>query len=361
MKCKKLLALLPLALLTSSLIGCDSGKTKVVFWHTMGSGLQEVLDRMIKAFRKENPDIVIQHAAQGDYDDLYDKISSAIPAGKTPTMAYCYPDHVADYNTSKACIDLTTYINDTENGLAFTEEDGLTSDIIEAYWKEGQEYLDQGVYSVPYAKSTELMFYNKSVFDAKGWTVPTTWEDMETLLATIVADPDYKGKEDFVPFGYDSDANFFITMCEQYGIPYTSLNKELGKGSADFNNLAAKKMVTKLDQWYKAGYLKTQATLGGSYTSTKFKEGDLLMTIGSTGGTKYNYSENFEVGVAQVPQPSTDPAKRFDFFTGTNVTPLPGANNNHIIMQGPSICFFKKAQTLKKSPLGNSTNSSLEQ
>ena len=114
MKCKKLLALLPLALLTSSLIGCDSGKTKVVFWHTMGSGLQEVLDRMIKAFRKENPDIVIQHAAQGDYDDLYDKISSAIPAGKTPTMAYCYPDHVADYNTSKACIDLTTYINDEE-------------------------------------------------------------------------------------------------------------------------------------------------------------------------------------------------------------------------------------------------------
>ena len=342
-------ALLPLMLLSTSLVGCNggnSGKTKIVFWHTMGQELQTVLDRMIEGFTKENPDIVIEHAAQGGYPDLYDKISQAIPAGTTPTMAYCYPDHVADYNTSKACIDLTAYLNDPE--LGFSEDDGPVSDFIKAYWEEGQSYLDEGTYSVPYAKSTELLFYNKTVFTAKGWEVPTTWEEMEDLLKVIKEDADFKNVEGFTPLGYDSDANFFITMCEQYGIPYTSLDKANNKGRADFNNTAAKNMVTKLNEWYQKGYLSTQGTLGGAYTSTKFTEGSLLMSIGSTGGTKYNFTKNFEVAAAQVPSPSTDPAKRFDFFKDSGVTPLEGANNNHIIMQGPSICFFKKGTEAQK-------------
>ena len=343
MKIKKLIGLLPIVLATTALAGCgnSSGKTKIVFWHTMGQALQEVLNRMIDGFTKENPDIEIEHAAQGGYDDIYDKISQAIPAGTTPTMAYCYPDHVADYNISKACIDLTTYINDPE--LGFSAEDGEVSDFIDAYWREGQEYLTEGVFSVPYTKSTELMFYNKDVFDAKGYTVPESWEDMEVLLAQMKAD-----YPDVTPLGYDSDANFFITMCEQYGIPYTSLDKEANKGKADFNNAAAKNMVAKLKEWYDKGYLATQGTSGGAYTSTQFTDGTLLMTIGSTGGTGYNYTSNFKVGTAQVPHPSKDASKRFDFFAGTSATPLAGANNDHIIMQGPSICFFKKGTEAQK-------------
>ncbi len=348
MKAKRLLALLPLVLTIPAMSGCgDDGKIHVTFWHTMGKELQaNPLGYIIKEFEAANPDIKIDHTQKGGYDDIYDNISQAIPAGTTPTMAYCYPDHVADYNTSKACIDLTQYINDPE--LGFSEEDGLVSDFIDAYWKEGQEYLDEGIYSVPHCKSTEMIFYNKTVFNAKGWTIPETWEELEVLLKTIKADPEYATKEDFVPFGYDSDANMFITLCEQYGIPYTSLDKDNNIGSADFNNAAAKKMVTKLTEWYNSGLLKTQGTSGGAYTSNQFLEGKLLITVGSTGGTKYNFSENFETGIALMPRPHADATKRFDFFTDTNVTPLEGANNDHIIMQGPSVCFFKKGTQEQK-------------
>ena len=347
MKHKGLKLFLPLALIVTALAGCKpDNRTKVVFWHTMGKDLQAVLNDIIKAFMAENPDIKIEHSQNGDYDDLYDKITSAIPAGTTPTMAYCYPDHVADYNTSKACIDLTTYINDPE--LGFSEADGLESDFIKAYWEEGQQYLDEGIYSVPHAKSTELMFYNKKVFDKKGWTVPTTWEELEEFCEMVMEDPDYKGKEDFSVFGYDSDANCFITLSEQYGIPYTSLNKQESKGQIDFNNKAAKNMVTKLQGWYDKHYMITQGTNGGGYTSTLFIDGNLLMSIGSSGGTQHNWTENFEIGIAELPIPSADPEKRFDFFKDTGVTPLEGANNDHIIMQGPSICFFKKGTDEQK-------------
>ena len=50
------------------------------------------------------------------------------------------------------------------------------------------------------------MFYNKTVFDKKGWTVPTTWEELEDFCKVVMADADYKNKEDFAVFGYDSDA-----------------------------------------------------------------------------------------------------------------------------------------------------------
>ena len=334
---KTLMATCALAMLSTAMMGCNNTKKydiNITFWHTMGQNLQGLLDRFITEFQAENPTIGITHAAQGGYDDLEEKLSAAIPAGTTPTMAYCYPDHVAEYMESNAILQLDEFIE--SETLGFTEDEGLVDDIISTYWQEGQEYKKPGVFSVPYSKSTEILFYNETIFKDKEhhasgqeYAVPATWEAMEKLMEEAKAD--YPDK---TILGYDSDANMFITLCEQYGIPYTSLNKETGVGSADFNNAAAKAMVTKLVDWVSKGYLTTQALSSGAYTSTQFKEGSLLMSIGSTGGTSYNYSSNFDIGLAEVPAP--DMEHPFDFGGTLEKT-------NHIIMQGPSICFFKKS------------------
>ncbi len=346
------LVLVAMSTMAIGLTGCqneNSNKTKVVFWHTMGQELQGVLNRIIEQFNKDNPDIIIDHAAQGGYPDLEEKITAAIPAGTTPTMAYCYPDHVAEYLTKKktdsAVMDLTPYITSEETGFN-AETDGTVEDIIDIYWQEGQEYAFDGIYSVPYAKSTELMFYSKDIFEdaehhasGKNYEVPTTWEEMEELMAEMKAD-----YPKITPLGYDSDANMFITLCEQYGIPYTHIDKTTGKGVADFNNTAAKAMVAKLVSWYKAGYISTQGLSNGAYTSTQFTEGTLAMTIGSSGGTGYNFTANIQkgIGTAEVPHPIDDSSKRFAF--GGDTTKI----NDHIIMQGPSICFFKKGTKAEK-------------
>ena len=342
------LILASMSVMALGLTACpnDGGnKTKITFWHTMGQELQGVLDRIITQFVAENPDIEIEHSAQGGYTDLEEKLTAAIPAGTTPTMAYCYPDHVAEYMKANAVLDLTAYVNGEETGFD-AEKDGALDDIIDIYWQEGKEYATPGIFSVPYAKSTELMFYSKDIFEDKehhasgqNYTVPTTWEEMEALMAEMKAD-----YPDIIPLGYDSDANLFITMCEQYGIPYTHIDKTTGKGSADFNNAAAKAMVTKLVSWYNAGYISTQGLSNGAYTSTQFTEGTLAMTIGSSGGTGYNFTANIQkgIGTAQVPHPATDSAERFAF--GGDTTKV----NDHIIMQGPSICFFKKGKQAEK-------------
>ena len=300
----------------------------VTFWHTMGQANQETLNRMIAGFNEKYPNITIEHAAQGGYDDIKEKISAAIPAGTTPTMAYCYPDHVAEYMSAGAVEMMDPYVKDPIIGLSKEEWDsaGGEGDFIDGFWKEGKEYGSEfgeegAIYSVPFSKSTEVMFYNKTFFEEKNLQVPTTWTEMEALMPQIKA-------LGYTALGYDSDANLLITMFEQEGIPYTSSDPN---NHFLFNNDQAKALVTKLKSWYDAGYIITSgSSSNNTYTSNMFTqqaEPYVVMTVGSTGGTGYNYTSAFEVGVAAIPS---------------------GTLNNHVISQGPSICFFSRATAEEK-------------
>lgn len=308
----------------AGLAGCKSGdgKIHVKFWHTMGQANQEMLDRMIAEFQEVNPDVVIEAYSQGGYSDIAKKINDAIPAGTTPTMSFCYPDNVASYMTSGAIEDMSSYVNNEEYG--FTPEEKGVEDFVKAYWDEGKTYPQEGLFSVPYAKSTEVIFYNATIFKAYGWTIPTTWDEMWDLCATIKST---LGSAVEYPLGYDSDSNMFITFCEQNNIPYTTKDGE-GADHYLFVNDQAKAMVTSLKEKYKGGLLITKGcSSNATYTSTKFTNQKIIMSIGSTGGTSYNKSLNFEVGVA----------------------PLPGtATNRHVVSQGPSVCFFKRASSAEK-------------
>ncbi len=324
MKNKKLLLLLTPFISVPFLSGCNgSGQWDgtITFWHTMGQANQALLDRMIAEFENANPGIKVLAYSQGGYDDLADKLNKAIPAGTTPSLSFCYPDNVASYLEAGAVEDLSSYVNNPEYG--FDDENPL-SDYISSYWAEGNNYQQSGLYSVPYAKSTEALFYNKTLFEEKGYTVPTTWDEMWTLCAKMQEDLGSKLKK---PLGYDSDSNLFITMCEQKNIPYTTKN---GSDSEHylFVNKEAKDMVSDLKAKFDAGYFLTKGTQPNStYTSTAFTNQEILMSIGSTGGTSYNKSLNFNVGVAPIP--------------GTSL-------NRHVVSQGPSICIFKRAYEEEK-------------
>ena len=174
------------------------------------------------------------------------------------------------------------------------------------------------------SKSTEVLYYNKTFFNDNGLTVPTTWEELKALCARIKEiDPNC------IPLGYDSEANWFITMCEQYGSDYTSATGD----HFLFDNEQNRAFVKKFSEWYDKGYVTTQ-TLYGAYTSGMFvaqgaDEIHSYMSIGSSAGATHqrpakddsgNYP--FEVGIASIPQ--VDPA------------------NPKVISQGPSVCIFKK-------------------
>ena len=302
----------------------------IKFYHTMGANLRAVLDAYIVEFNALYPNITIEHSQVGNYDDVREQISTEISVGNQPNIAYCYPDHVAMYNIAKAVQTLDKYIDSTvevQRADGTTEILGLTAeqkaDFIEGYYNEGKQYGDGLMYSMPMSKSTEVLYYNKTFFEANGLSVPTTWDEMEAVCAQIK-----KIDPNSIPLGYDSEANWFITMTEQYGSPYTSAEGD----HYLFDDPQNHAFVKRFNEWFNKGYLTTQE-IYGSYTSGLFvstNEVKSYMSIGSSAGATHQRpsagadgSYPFEVGIATIPQVD--------------------ASNPKVFSQGPSLCIFAKA------------------
>ena len=311
-------------------VGYDGSDVTISFYTTMGSNLTTVLNLYIEEFNKLYPNIHVEVTSVGGYDDVREQISTEITVGNQPNIAYCYPDHVALYNLAKAVVTLDSLI---ESDITVTRADGTTevlgltdeqkNDFIAGYYAEGAQFGDGMMYTMPFSKSTGVIYYNKTFFDANGLTVPTTWDELGAVCQKIKEiDPDS------IPLGYDSESNWFINMTEQYDSDYTSATGD----HYLFNNETNRNFIKKFREWYQKGYLTTQ-TLYGAYTSGLFTtlEGTKsYMSIGSSAGATYQRpaanadgTYPFEVGICPIPQVSAD--------------------NKKVISQGPSVCIFQKS------------------
>lgn len=339
---KKIVALILLiscVLACSMLAGCSGTKdnrTQVVFYHTMGQNLRTVLQKYIADFEKLHPDIHIDEQSIGGYDDVRDQVINELQAGKQPALAYCYPDHVATYLRSKKVIDLNTYINDETVGLT----EAQIKDFIAGYYAEGTQFGDETkMYSLPFSKSTEVMYYNKTFFEANGLSVPDHWFSTDSNDTTSMEYVIKKIKQidpNSIPLGYDSEANWFITMTEQLKTPYTAAVEDV-EGRFLFNTDENMDFCDKFRSWYLEGLMTTQKIYGG-YTSGLFinntanDKGVVIhsyMSIGSSAGAVHQCPAKnddgtypFEVGIAEIPQAD--------------------AENKKVISQGPSVCMLKQ-------------------
>ena len=320
----------------------------ITFASTQGAALKAITDRYIAKFMELYPNITVEHTTMGDYDDARNTVTTQLAAGQQPNIAYCYPDHVAGYNLANAVVSLNSLISSTvelERADGTTEIIGLTADqiadFVPAYYAEGAQFghvTPEGedvMYTMPFFKSTELLYYNATYFEEHGLTVPQTWDQMEAVCARILeieAEEGRAGK--CIPLGYDSEANWFITMCEQYGSGYTSAVGEhyLFDNETNFN------FVKRIRDWHQKGYVTTEE-LYGAYTSGLFTGADedgqvAYMCIGSSAGAQYqkapvvNGEPEFEVGIASIPQ--VDP------------------NHAKVISQGPSVCILQGKNITKE-------------
>ena len=336
---KKLVSLLLALMMLTGIAGIasaegapayDGSEVTITFYHTMGANLTAVLDAYIAEFNKLYPNIHVEYTSIGSYDDVRDQVSTEITVGTQPNIAYCYPDHVALYNLAKAVQTLDGYIDSTAEVTradGTTEILGLTAeqkaDFIEGYYNEGLQFGDGRMYTMPLSKSTEVLYYNKTFFNEHGLKVPATWAEVAEVCEQILAiDPMS------IPLGYDSEGNWFITMTEQLGTPYTSATAP----HFVFNTEENRAFIKEFREWYQEGYLTTQR-LYGAYTSGLFTSTTDIksyMSIGSSAGATYQRpakgadgSYPFEVGITTIPQANPD--------------------NRKVISQGPSVCIFKKA------------------
>ena len=306
----------------------DGSEVTIEFWHTMGMSNRAILEDAIARFNEIYPNIKVEHMSYGDYDEIYNQVRVKLTIGRQPNLVFCYPDHVATYNKANAVITFDELMANQSVVSSSGEMMGLTQaqldDFIDGFLSEGREYGDGKMYSLPFQKSTEVLYYNKTVFDQNGIPAPETWDDVEAAIKVL--------KEIYprsTPLGYDSEENFFITLAAQNGNDYTSATGE----HYTFVNDGNKAFVAKFAEWYQKGWMTTSSLTAGYYMSDLFTPSDnnsygkVFMYVGSSAGAKYSLPDKigsdypFEVGVVPVPQVDI--------------------NNPKVISQGPSLCMFE--------------------
>lgn len=372
MQNKKSLLFASSALILSALAGCgQTTNTRIYFWTGFGGAVNAVLEPLIAEYEAANPGVDIFYEAKGGYDNLKQAIDLSVSNEKYPHVANGYPDHFASYINANIMLPLDSYIESTTNGVDLT-------DFFSDYLKENQELVYKKVdgvvdknqpYTVglPFNKSTEVMVINKSFFEVMTHLdptvkVPETWDELGTIGAkikqlaetngffgkvvvrdgnggyttanrpatksdafakTVMFDFTLVTKENFRPFNWDSEDNFFITLVRQFGGTYTSVGDNIRQGRIHFNSPEVIAGLNKIKGLYDAGIVGIPQSYGESlFGSVPFRQGKLVMTISSTAGVKENIPNNFvdypfEVGVNPIPYENA--ARKFVISQGTNL------------------------------------------
>lgn len=345
---KKFLALIMLGAAILSLVACNpntggdvpitddidtSKKITIDFYHAMGAANQKVIadiaEKFSAAMKAEyGVDVEVVQTSQGDYTTLRKTIATAISAGDQPTIAQTYPDHVSLYLEGEAVRSLDDYISHEKYGLDGNPNESYG--YIDNFWAEGSVYDKSGtIYSIPFNKSTEVMFYNQDIFNKYGWAVPTTWDEVVTICEAWKQTTEYQklindGKM-AAGLGIDSEANLFITLIQQWGGEYTGFDAK-GEGQYLFNNQHTKDALSWLISEFNKGNIVTTTYFGTNYCSDAFKAQQCVMTIGSSAGASYNIASDgsFVTGVAAYPQ-----------MTGA------AEEDKYVIQQGTNVSLFK--------------------
>lgn len=285
-----------------------SEPVEVEFWHSMSGAFSETINQIVEDFNETigaEEGIHVTATYQGGYDDVKAKTMAAIKAGNSPEVVQGTVNNVMEYLQSGYVQDLNPYIFNDEIGIEDFE------DIYQVYREESSSYLEDGhFYSLPFAKSTDLLFYNADLFKEHGLKVPTTWDELQEVSEQITA---ITGKP---ALSIDNTPNYLITYLFQKGEGYTSKD-----GDLLFNNPTSLEALELIKRNTESGIWRLAGEDG--YSSAPFLAQNTFMYIGSSAGEGFLNEDNFDWEATSVPQ-----------FNPENPTYIQQGSNVAVLNQG---------------------------
>ena len=94
--------------------------------------MQQKTSIAIASFEAKYPGWKVEHIPVGGYDEVKSKVVSDLTAGLQPDLAYCYPDHVAQYLQTSKVVDLNKYMTSDEK-IQIKDENGNVTEIFATY------------------------------------------------------------------------------------------------------------------------------------------------------------------------------------------------------------------------------------
>ena len=312
---------------------------EITFWAKSDNNKVQtaIYESAIRSFEELYPNVRVRLKQYFDYGRIYQDVITNISTSTTPNVCITYPDHIATYlSGADTVVPLDGLIADGRYGLAGSElrfDSPRADEIIPQFLREGK--IGGVQYAIPYMRSTEACYVNKTMVEKLGYTLPETltwdfvWEVSEAALER--ADDGtfaLNGQKVMKPFMYKSSDNMMIQMLRQLDAPYSTPGGEV----LIFSDTTRSLLHTVSEH---AAHGAFTTFKHDSYPGNFFNAGQCLFAIDSTAGATWMGSD------APLMDISADNVVSFE--TEVMMIPQFDVDNPQMISQGPSICVFRKS------------------
>ena len=277
--------------------------SEITFWSAAPASSKAVDEELVKRFQAKFPDIKVKYEVQGsNYAELSDKLAASIAAKTAPDVAMLSDVWWFKYAAAKQTVPVDDLLKHPLLKEAGFDQADYVDSLMKDYQFNGKQW------GMPYARSTPLFYYNKSVWQAAGLPDrgPKTWSEMDEW-ATKIMPKMGAGKFAFTNGkGSSYIAWTFHAVIWQFGGHYSDEKFNLLMNSPE--GIAAGNYVR--DQIFKMKY----ANVTSASETDDFVAGQTASIISSTGGLKGILDRSkgkFEVGTAFLPE-----SKQFGCPTG---------------------------------------------
>ena len=317
----------------------DTSKNyEITFWAKNDTNMSQVAvyKQAIEDFQKCYPNITVNMRLYTDYGRIYNDVITNIPTNTTPNVCITYPDHIATYMTGSNCVvPLDDLMTDERYGLGGSEVnfDSPTYDqLVPKFLQEGK--IGGVSYAIPFMRSTEACYINKTYVEKLGYTLPETltwdfvWEVSDAAMKKS-ADGTFEvnGQSVLIPFVYKSTDNMMIQMLRQLDAPYSTAG-----GSIEIFNDTTRRLLFEVAEHVKIRSFSTFKI--ESYPADLLNAGQCIFAIDSTAGATWMGPD--------APLMDISEDKIVDFEMAVMPIPQFDTENPRMISQGPSVCIFNK-------------------
>ena len=130
----------------------------ITWWHALESQYDELVADVVKKFNATQKLITVEAQYIGSYKDINEALVAAHAAGTgLPAVAVANTDYVASYGDSGLYENLDPYIAGTDYDV-----DDFSAGLLLSSQYNGKQV------ALPFLHSTQVIYYNKTMADAKG-------------------------------------------------------------------------------------------------------------------------------------------------------------------------------------------------
>ncbi len=315
-----------------------SREYEITFWAKNDTNRSQtaVYEKALENFQALYPNIHVNMRLYTDYGRIYNDVVTNIATSTTPNVCITYPDHIATYLTgSNVIAPLDELFTNEKYGLGGSEvrfDSPFLAQMVPQFLDECK--IGGQTVAIPFMRSTEAMYINKTFVEKLGYTVPDvlTWDFVwEVSDAAAAKDDDgnyiLNGQKTMIPFIYKSTDNMMIQMLKQKDAPYST-----DAGEIQIFNDVTKDLLYSVRDHVQNGAFSTFKI--SSYPGNFLNAGQCVFAADSTAGATWMgpHAPNMDIAADQV----------VDFEIV--VRPIPQFDPEHPVMisQGPSVCVFNK-------------------